>query len=145
MLGIGFNLSSSLSSEAGVARESGGTDWTATTVGSVTTPEASLSGTLRSTSLGVFIDNANDWTGTLADYNIESLVVYNVTDDVTNNQGNLKFNVDGGLLVTLRILQKTGFNLESLVSAGSGDTIRFTFNLTLDGYNDVELVAENTY
>lgn len=145
MLGIGLNMNSSSSHESAVQRSSPLTDWTVTTLGGLTAPDANISGTIRSTSLGVFIDEANDWTGTLTDYNIESLVVYNVTDDVTNNQGNLKFNVNGGVLVNLHLIQRTGFDLQSLVSAASGDTIRFTFNLTLDGYNDVELVAEKTY
>ena len=146
MLGLGVSLTSATVAESSQgARMPSNTDWTVTTLGAITTPQASLFGTLRSTQVTVYIDNANDWTGTLGDYDIESLVINNVTSAATSNQGNLKFNVDGGSVLTLHSISKTGFNLESLVSGSSGDTIRFTFNLALDGYNDVELVAEKTY
>ena len=139
MLGLGFDISKQYVGGPSL------TDWTVTTLGAITTPQASLFGSLSATQVTVYIDDANDWTGTLNDYDIKNLVIYNVTDDVTSNQGNLKFNVDAGTVLTLHSFSKTGFDLESLVSGGSGDTIRFTFNLALDGYNDVELVAEKTY
>ena len=146
MLGLGVSLTSATTAESSQgARIPSSTDWTVTTLGAITTPQASLFGTIRSSQLTVYIDDSNDWTGTLSDYDIKNLVIYNVTDDETSNQGNLKFNVDGGSVLTLHSISKTGFNLESLVSGSSGDLVRFTFTLALDGYNDIELVAEKTY
>lgn len=139
MLGLGFDMSKQYVGGPSL------TDWTVTTLGGITTPQSALSGTARSTTLTAYVDEANDWTGTLNDYDIKNLVIYNVTDDVTSNQGNLKFNLDAGALVTVHAMSKTGVNCQTLVSAASGKTIRFTFTLALSGYNDVELVSEITY
>jgi|TARA_B100000035_G_C20722416_1_gene431793 hypothetical protein len=120
------------------------TQWTATTVGPLTSPTLSLSGAQRNTIVTVYIDNANDWTGTLSDYTMTNFTIVNETDSVTHNQGSDTF-ASNTTLLTLRALQKTGYNLQTLVGAGSGKTIRFTFDLTLSGYEDVTLTSTITF
>lgn len=147
MLGLGVSLTSATAAESsqGARLPAPLTDWTVTTLGSITTPMATLDGTLRASNVGAWFDEANDWTGTLADYDGVGLVIYNVTDDITHNYGNFKFNVNGGALITVHLIQLSGVNVQSLVSAAAGKTVRVTFTLSLDGYNDVELTAEKTY
>ena len=143
MLGLGIDISKQ-SIGSGSSSSPALTQWTETTFGPITSPELGLSGSNTNTAMSVYIDIANDWTGTLSDYSIINLVITNVTDDVTHNFGDTTFSSSSGFLV-FQILQKPGINCNALVGVVPGKTIRFTFTLRLDGYEDVELTATFTY
>ena len=144
MLGLGIDISKQ-SIGSGASSAPALTDWTATSLGGITTPAATIAGDANAAQVGAWIDEANDWTGTLSDYSGIGLVIYNVTDDITYNYGNFNFNVNGGVLLTIHLITLATLDFESLVSAGAGKTVRVTFTLALDGYNDVELTTERTY
>ena len=137
MLGLGLDRSQSLPVTSL-------TEWTAYTFGGITTPHLVVTGARRNTTISIYIDNANDWTGTLSDYTMTNFTIVNETDSVTHNHADDQ-PTSHTSLVGFRVLQKAGYNLESLVSAGAGDTIRFTFDLTLDGYEDVTLTNTITF
>lgn len=139
MLGLGIDISKQ-SIGSGASSAPALTQWTETTFGPLTSPELGLAGSNINTTMSVYVDKTNDWTGTLSDYSIINLVIYNVTDDVTHNFGDTTFASSADFLV-LYILQKSGFNCNALVGAVPGKTIRFTFTLRLGGYEDVELTA----
>jgi len=148
MLGLGGNIVTSPGNNSSrVVKNTSPSliQWTETTLGGVTTPELTITGTLRGSNLSVYVDNANDWTGTLSDYDGVNLVIENLTSPSTNNYGNFTFDVDGGTLLTIHLIQRTGINVQSLVGAASGHTVRFTFTLTLSGYEDIELTTDHTY
>ncbi len=148
MIGLGMSLSQGGASESAsiAGRSSGGTSWTATTVGSITTPELIVLGTSRTTVLYLYIDNANDWNGTVGDYSLTDTTVTNLQTGASLTGQTYTFSVDGGAVGGLRVLT-TGNNAfnESPLSLGSGKTVRITGNLTFSGYESLELTADHTY
>ena len=137
MLGLGKGLPRADFYVAG-----SGNDWTVT---AGTTPSIALSGAVRATLITLAIDNANDWTGTLSDYSLTDTVVTNETDGTSSNIGLVNFTADLGAVGGIRFIQTSQKNFQSLVGAGSGETIRVTGDLTLDGYASVELTNTITY
>ena len=137
MLGLGLDRSQFLPAVSLIK-------WTTTSNFGITTPHLVLTGARRNVVINVYIDNANDWTGDIDDYDIRNFTIVNETDSVTHNHGDHKFSTHTSL-AGFRVLQEAGYNTESLVSAGSGDTIRFRFDLTLDGYEDVSLTNTITF
>lgn len=139
MLGLCMGLGCSLTN---YVPQQSDTDWTVT---AGTTPSIALSGAVRATLITLAIDNANDWTGTLSDYKLLNTVVTNETDGNTANIGMVLFETDLSAVGGIRFIQSSQKNFQSLVGAGSGETIRVTGDLTLDGYASPELTNTITY
>lgn len=121
------------------------TEWTVTTVGVLTTPETVLSGTLRATSVVTIIDFANDWSGTVGDYTLKNITWTNQTTSDTATPADVTYNLPLGQSGDGYYILLTGNNLESLVSAALGHTIRIDFTLSRDGYADIAQTATKTY
>ena len=146
MIGLGMSLSQGGASESAAiaGRSSGGTSWTATTVGGITTPAISVSGTSRATVIVLYIDNAADWNGDATSYSLNSADVVNETVAASATV-NIAFANDLGTIGALRAISTTNQNWLSLVGGSSGETVSITGNLTHTGYESVELTGSVTY
>jgi len=146
MIGLGMSLSQGGASESAAiaGRSSGGTSWTATTVGAITTPAISVSGTSRATVIVLYIDNAADWNGDATSYSLNLADVVNETVAASATV-NIAFANDLGTIGALRAISTTNQNWLSLVGGSSGETVSITGNLTHTGYESVELTGSVTY
>lgn len=146
MIGLGMSLSQGGASESAAiaGRSSGGTSWTATTVGGITTPAISVSGTSRATVIVLYIDNAADWNGDATSYSLNLADVVNETVAASATV-NIAFANDLGTIGALRAISTTNQNWLSLVGGSSGETVSITGNLTHTGYESVELTGSVTY
>ena len=143
MLGLGLNMNSASTQEAGSVQRSSSTAWTITTVGSLTTPTASTSGGANAVSVYVYIDNANDWTGDASDYTISN---FQVTNDTTGQTSSLSATLaDTGLILTIRTMKLATVNVTSgsgISAAHNGtgnNSFTFSFDITQAGYETASL------
>ena len=116
-----------------------------TTVGALTTPESSLSGTVRGTNVATIIDFANDWSGTIGDYTLKNITWTNETTGDTATPADVAYNFPLGQSLDGYFILRTGNNLETLVNGAAGHTIRIDFTLSRDGYVDIAQTATKTY
>lgn len=121
------------------------TEWTETVVGALTTPASSLSGTLRGTTISTVIDFANDWSGVIGDYTLKNITWTNETTSDTATPADVAYNAPLGQAGDGYFILRTGNNLEALVNAALGHTIRVDFTLSRDGYVDIAQTATKTY
>ena len=120
-------------------------EWTVTEVSGTNTPYISLSGAVRATVITLVVDNAADWSGDATDYSLTGATVNNTTDGTSVSGQTFSFANDGGASGGGRTLTTGNNNFQSLVGAGSGETITVTGNLTRTGYESVEVTASTTY
>tara|TARA_Y100001938_G_C8094296_1_gene437099 strand:- start:16 stop:453 length:438 start_codon:yes stop_codon:yes gene_type:complete len=113
-------------------------------VSGVTTPAISLSGSVRATPILLILD-PNDFTGFERDFSITSATVNNQTDGTSASGQTFNFTANLGQIGSGHFLSTGNNNFESLVGAGSGDTIVVTGDLTLAGYESTEVTASITY
>ena len=118
--------------------------WASTTVGAITTPAISVSGTSRATVIVLYIDNAADWNGDATTYSLNSADVVNETVAASATV-NIAFANDLGTIGALRAISTANQNWLSLVGGSSGETVSITGDLTHTGYESVELTGSVTY
>jgi len=118
--------------------------WTSTTVGGITTPAISVSGTGRATVIVLYIDDAADWNGNASTYALNSSDVVNETVAASATV-NISFANDLGTIGALRAISTTNQNWLALVGASSGETVSITGDLTKVGHESVELTGSITY
>ena len=148
MIGLGLSIVGGAATEAssqGNRNVAPGTAWTNTTVGALTSPAISLSGVTNRTQITLFIDESNDWSGSLSDYSLTDTTVDNTTDGTTATNQTFSFGVDFGSLGSFRSIATLALDFLTLVGAGRGDTITVTGKLTRSGYALQEVTASITY
>jgi len=148
MIGLGLSIVGGASVEAssqGNRNVPPGTAWTNTTVGAITSPAIALSGSASQTVISLFIDTANDWSGSISDYTLTDTTVNNTSDGVTATNQTFSFSTDVGDFGALRLIVTDRNNFFTLVGAGRDDTITVTGKLTRSGYVLQEVTASKTY
>lgn len=145
MLGLGLNINSISTESSSINRGAPLTSWTNTTVGSFTSPAISLSGSSSQTVISLFIDQSNDWSGSVSDYTLTDTTVNNTSDGVTATNQTFTFISDLGSFGALNLIVTDKNNFFSLVSAGRNDVITVTGKLTRSGYVLQEVTASITY
>ena len=113
-------------------------------VSGTNTPSISLSGAVRATPILLILD-PNDFTGFAVDFSITNATVTNQTDGSSASGQTFNFTVNLGQIGGGHFLQTGNNNFQSLVGAGSGETIVVTGDLTLAGYEPTEVTASITY
>ena len=83
--------------------------------------------------------------GDATDYSLTGATVNNTTDGTSVSGQTFSFANDGGASGGGRSLTTGNNNFQSLVGAGTGETITVTGNLTRTGYESVEVTASTTY
>lgn len=142
MLGLGTSINMQPPPQEKVPA---GTAWTETSHGSGTTPNIRVTGTPTQTVISLFIDNTNDWSGSLSDYGLVSTDVNNVTDGISSTGNTFTFTVDDGESGGIRTISTDRLSFNTLVSGGRNDNITVTGNLSRSGYASPELTASITY
>ncbi len=118
--------------------------WTSTTVGAITTPAISVSGTGRATVIVLYIDDAADWNGNAASYSLDSADVVNETVAASATV-NIQFANDLGTIGALRAISTANQNWLALVGGSSGETVSITGDLAKVGHESVEVTGSITY
>tara|TARA_R100001224_G_C3912609_1_gene112452 strand:- start:44 stop:481 length:438 start_codon:yes stop_codon:yes gene_type:complete len=113
-------------------------------VSGTNSPIISLSGAVRATVILLMID-PNDFSGTATDFTIQNATVTNQTDGTSASSQTFTFTVNVGEINGGHFLQTGNNNFQSLVGAGSGETIVVTGDLTLAGFEPTQLTATITY
>ena len=149
MLGLGTTIISAAQSEGSTQSNRNApalTAWTETAAGVVTTPGLVVSGDARSTLISLFIDESADWSGTLGDYSLANASVTNLGTSSGLTGQTITFATDLGSIGAARVIftAPQTFN-NSPVSAGPGQTIRITGDLTRSGYEVKTLTVDHTY
>jgi len=144
MLGLGTHIQSNQNPSARKPVSSG-TAWTETSHGGGTTPNIRVSGTPTQTVITLFIDNTNDWSGSLSDYSLVSTEVNNVTDGISSTGNTFTFTVDDGESGGVRTISTDRLSFNSLVSGGRNDNISVTGTLNRSGYASPQLSGSVTY
>ena len=148
-LGLGLSTVSGATAEASTQGNRNApalTAWTETAAGVVTTPGLVVSGDARSTLISLFIDESADWSGTLGDYSLANASVTNLGTSSGLTGQTITFATDLGSIGAARVIftAPQTFN-NSPVSAGPGQTIRITGDLTRSGYEVKTLTVDHTY
>mgnify|MGYP003121424644 FL=1 len=139
-------MNSSAQISSSIARGVPLTSWTETTVGAATTPAISVSGTARASVITLMIDAAADWSGNLGDYSLANASVINLGTSNGLTGQTYTFSGDLGTIAGGRFITTAAqtFN-NSPVSAGPGQTIRITGDLTRSGYEVKSITVDHTY
>tara|TARA_R100001510_G_C7619520_1_gene180764 strand:- start:279 stop:737 length:459 start_codon:yes stop_codon:yes gene_type:complete len=152
MIGLGLSIVGGAAAEAssqGNRNVPPGTAWTNTTAGVNTSPAITLSGSTSQTVISLFVDESNDWSGSVSDYTLTDTTVNNTSDGVTATNQTFSFSADlgsfGSSPDTLRLMITDRNNFFSLVSAGRNDVLTVTGKLTRSGYVLQEVTASITY
>ena len=148
-LGLGLSTLSGATAEASTQGNRNApalTAWTETAVGAITTPAITVSGDARSTLISLFIDESADWSGNLADYSLVNTSVTNLGTGNGLTGQTYTFSTDLGTIMGGRFITTSSqtFN-NSPVSAGPGQTIRITGDLTRSGYEVKSITVDHTY
>ena len=143
MLGLGTTIQTS--SQSAIDSRAPGTAWTETSHSSGTTPNIRVTGTPTQTVITLFIDNTNDWSGSLSDYSLVATEVNNVTDSNSSTANIFNFTVDDGESGGVRTISTDRLNFNSLVGALRNKNITVTGNLNRSGYASPQLTASITY
>ena len=146
MLGLGLIINSSSTESSSVNRGLSLTSWTETTIGAATTPAISVSGNARASLITLMIDAAADWSGNLGDYSLANVSVTNLGTSNGLTGQTYTFSTDLGTIAGGRFITTApqAFN-NSPVSAGPGQTIRITADLTRSGYEVKSITVDHTY
>ena len=149
MLGLGLSIVGGAAVEASsqVNRNAPAlTAWTETSVGAVTTPAITVSGNARASLISLFIDESADWSGNLGDYSLVNASVINLGTSNGLTGQTYTFSSDLGTIAGGRFITTAPqtFN-NSPVSAGPGQTIRVTGDLTRSGYEVKSITVDHTY
>ena len=149
MLGLGLSIvgGSAVEASSQVNRNAPAlTAWTETAVGAITTPAITVSGNARATKISLFIDESADWSGTLGDYSLANTSVINLGTSNGLTGQTYTFAAELGSVGAARVIftANQAFN-NSPVSAGPGQTIRITGDLTRSGYEAKSITVDHTY
>tara|TARA_R100000388_G_C7167904_1_gene122433 strand:- start:81 stop:530 length:450 start_codon:yes stop_codon:yes gene_type:complete len=149
MIGLGLSIVGGAAAEAssqGNRNAPALTAWTETSVGAVTTPAITVSGNARASLISLFIDESADWSGTLGDYSLVNASVINLGTSNGLTGQTYTFGTDLGSVGDARVIftAPQTFN-NSPVSAGPGQTIRVTGDLTRSGYEVKSITVDHTY
>tara|TARA_R100001510_G_C7568714_1_gene145960 strand:- start:193 stop:642 length:450 start_codon:yes stop_codon:yes gene_type:complete len=149
MLGLGLSIvgGSAVEASSQVNRNAPAlTAWTETAVGSATTPAISVGGNARASIISLVIDAAADWSGNLGDYSLVNASVINLGTSSGLTGQTYTFSTDLGTVAGGRFIATApqAFN-NSPVSAGPGQTIRITADLTRSGYEVKSITVDHTY
>ena len=149
MLGLGLSIVGGSAAEAssqGNRNAPALTSWTETTIGAGTTPAISVGGNARASIISLMIDAAADWSGNLADYSLVNTSVTNLGTGNGLTGQTYTFSTDLGTIMGGRFITTSSqtFN-NSPVSAGPGQTIRITGDLTRSGYEVKSITVDHTY
>ena len=149
MIGLGLSIvggDASTSGSQGNRNVPPLTAWTETSVGAATTPAISVGGNARSSIISLVIDAAADWSGNLGDYSLVNASVINLGTSSGLTGQTYTFSTDLGTIVGGRFITTAPqtFN-NSPVSAGPGQTIRVTGDLTRSGYEAKSITVDHTY
>lgn len=142
MLGLGSGIVTSPTNDGARVQKNAapaGIDWTVTVLGGITTPMASASGGSNAVNVYFYMDEANDWTGSLGSYTVSN---YQVTNNTTGQTSSLSSNlVDVGQVITVHGVRVGLHNIASnsgIAAAhnGSGsNSFTFSFDVDQAGYN----------
>lgn len=142
MLGLGSGIVTSPTNDGARVHKNAtpaGIDWTVTVLGGITTPQASTSGGSNAVSVYFYMDQANDWTGSLGSYTVSN---YQVTNNTTGQTSSLTTSLlDLGQIVTvhgIRVGIQSVASNSGLAAAhnGSGsNSFTFSFDVDQAGYN----------
>ena len=149
MLGLGLSIVGGSAAEAssqGNRNTPPLTSWTETAFGAGTIPAITVSGNARSSLISLFMDNSADWSGNIGDYSLVNTSVTNLGTGNGLTGQTYTFSTDLGAIGAARIIVTAPqtFN-NSPVSAGPGQTIRVTGDLTRSGYEAKTLTVDHTY
>jgi len=149
MIGLGLSIVGGAAAEAssqGNRNAPALTAWTETSVGAATTPAISAGGNARATLITLVIDAAADWSGNLGDYSLANASVINLGTSNGLTGQTYTFSSDLGTIAGGRFITTAPqtFN-NSPVSAGPGQTIRITGDLTRSGYEVKSITVDHTY
>lgn len=148
MLGLGSGIVTSPTNDGARVHKNAtpaGIDWTITVIGGITTPQASTSGGSNAVSVYFYMDEANDWTGSLGSYTISN---YQVTNNTTGQTSSLSSSlIDLGQIITVHTIRVGLHNVASnsgIAAAhnGSGsNSFTFSFDVDQPGYNTASVSA----
>ena len=146
MIGLGLSIVGGDASDAGSQGNRNVpplTAWTETAVVAITTPAISVSGNARASIISLFIDEDADWSGTLGDYSLANTSVTNLGTSSGLTGQTYTFAADLGSVGDARVIFTAAqtFN-NSPVSAGPGQTIRVTGDLTRSGYEAKSITVD---
>ena len=149
MIGLGLSIACGAAAEASshVNRNAPAlTAWTETSVGASTTPAISVGGNARASQILLVIDAAADWSGNLGDYSLANASVINLGTSNGLTGQTYTFAAELGSVGAARVIftANQAFN-NSPVSAGPGQTIRVTGDLTRSGYEVKSITVDHTY
>jgi len=144
MLGLGTTIR--LNAQSAAYGRSPATAWTETSHSSGTTPNMTASGSPTTTVIKLFIDDTNDWSGDATDYSLTSVEVNNTTSGASSTGNTFTFSTQHGVADSVaREIRTSQIRISDLVTAGRGQTVTITGNLTRAGYALLQVTASVSY